>query len=73
MRDYYNGFIGNLMQTLSVFCFLLKDPVIYNNNLKQSMHGLAVVRLDEGLSLRRCLMFCSSFDGVAIEICNVFL
>lgn len=43
MRDYYNGFIGTLMQTSSVFCFLLKDQVIYNNNLKESMHGLAVV------------------------------
>jgi len=48
MRDYYNGFIGTLMQTSSVFCFLLKDPVIYNNNLKESIHEFAVVRLDEG-------------------------
>jgi hypothetical protein len=48
IHDYYNGFTGTLMQTLSVFYFLLKDPVIYNNNLKESMHGLAVVRLDEG-------------------------
>ena len=42
MRNYYNGFIGTLMQTSSVFCFLLKDSVIYNTILKESMHGLAV-------------------------------
>jgi hypothetical protein len=73
MHDYYNGFIGTFMQILSAFRFLLKDPVIYNNNLKESMHGLTVVQQDEGGSSRWCLMFSSSIGGVAIEICNVFL
>jgi hypothetical protein len=54
-------------------CFLLDAPVIYNNNLKESMHGCIVVRLTEGVFSKRYEMICSPYGGVAIEICNVLL
>jgi hypothetical protein len=52
--------------------FYYKDQVVYNNNLKESLHGRAffdrmMTWLEFGFDV------CSPFGGMTIEICNVLV